>query len=147
MGIVTVIKQLEATMLHKFPAAALILGLLAGPAVAQDDGRYSMERTEDGFVRMDRQTGEVSVCREQGEDLVCRLAADDRQAFETDLDALSDRVTALEERLAELSSVDLPPEEEIDRAMGIMESFMRRFFGMIQEFQQELGTPEDGTRT
>jgi hypothetical protein len=147
MGIVTVIKQLEATMLHKFPAAALILGLFAGPAVAQDDGRYAMERTEDGFVRMDRQTGEVSVCREQGEDLVCRLAADDRQAFETDLDALSDRVTALEERLAELSSADLPPEEEIDRAMGIMESFMRRFFGMIQEFQQELGTPEDGTRT
>ena len=147
MGIVAEIKQLEATMLHKFPAAALIVGVLAGPAVAQEDGRYSMERTEDGFVRMDRQTGEVSVCREQGEDLVCRLAADDRQAFESDLDALSDRVTALEERIGQMSSADLPPDEEIDRAMGIMESFMRRFFGMIQEFQQELGTTEDGTRT
>ena len=50
--------------------------------------RYVLERTEDGFVRMDRQTGEMSVCREQSGSLVCRSAADDRTVIDAELEAL-----------------------------------------------------------
>ena len=136
-------------MLRKITGIALIAGVAAlGPVAAQDASRYTMERTDDGFVRMDRDTGEVSICRESGEDIVCRLAADDRKAFEEQLDALSDRVAALEERIGDGAASDLPNEEEIDRAMGIMETFMRRFFGIIQDLNRDLGGTENGdTRT
>ena len=134
-------------MLRKITGIALIAGMaMLGAAAAQDASRYTMERTEDGVVRMDRETGEVSICRESGEDMVCRLAADDRKAFEDQFDALSDRVAALEERIGAAS--DLPADEELDRAMGIMETFMRRFFGIIQDLNRDLGGVEnDGTRT
>ena len=34
--------------------------VLAGPSLAQEAERYALERTDTGYVRMDRQTGEMS---------------------------------------------------------------------------------------
>ena len=38
--------------------------LLAGSAHAEGEGRYRMEKTETGFVRLDTASGDVSLCRE-----------------------------------------------------------------------------------
>jgi hypothetical protein len=126
----------------KFILPALAVATIAlSAASAQDASRYTMERTDNGYVRLDRMTGEMSICRERDEQMVCQMAADDRRAFEAELDALSDRVTVLEQRLGE-GGRDLPSDEEIDRTMGIMEQFMRRFFGLIEEFQRDFGASE-----
>jgi hypothetical protein len=71
------------------------------PAFAQEPvaNRFTLEKTGNGFVRMDTETGEMSICTEREGQLVCRLAADERRAFEETLSDLSDRVAALEQRL------------------------------------------------
>lgn len=117
--------------------------LSATGAFAQEDGssRYTLERTEKGFVRLDTRTGEMSICTEQAGQLVCRLAADERRAFEESLSDLSARVEALERRLDTLSPPEqdtaIPDDAELDRALTAMEKMMRRFFGMVEELQKE----------
>jgi hypothetical protein len=66
---------------------------LAGPPPAGE--RYAIERTADGFVRLDRTTGEMSYCRLEGAaNLVCRLAADERAAYESKISALTNQIGA-----------------------------------------------------
>jgi hypothetical protein len=118
----------------------LSLVLLPGMALAQDGetSRFQLERTESGLVRLDRQTGAMSLCREDSGTLSCRMAADERAAYEQELDLLGKRVTALEERLsAEGSSRALPGEAEIEQTLGIMERFMRRFMAIIEDFTED----------
>ena len=124
-----------------------ILLLLALPAYtyAQDTNpsRFQLERTESGFIRLDRETGAVSLCREAEGNLVCRMAADERAAYEKELDLLGERVTALEKRLdAQPSQNALPGEAEIEQSLSIMERFMRRFMEIIEEFTTERDNTE-----
>ncbi|MFK0275591.1 hypothetical protein ACIQUG_18050 [Ensifer sp. NPDC090286] len=134
----------------KNAAAILMFGTglaLAGGASAQDPapGRYSMQKSETGIARLDTQTGEVSLCQEKDGQLVCRMAADERAAFEQELDLLTKRVEALEKTAKAGESVakqDLPAEEEIDRAMGIMERMMRRFMDIVKDLEGSDSTQE-----
>jgi hypothetical protein len=121
------------------------LAVLSMPAAAQEGARFTMERTDDGYVRLDTRTGQMSLCRTRGEQIVCQMAADDRAAFEADIAALASRVDALEAD-GRAPRPDLPSDAEIDRTMGIMETFMRRFFALVDEFQgNEPAQPETGT--
>ena len=112
--------------------------LLAGSAHAEGEGRYRMEKTETGFIRLDTASGDVSLCREQDGQIVCRMAADERAAFEKELDLLTRRVEALEKggttALTD-AKPSLPTDEEIDRTMGIMEKMMQRFMGIVKNLE------------
>jgi hypothetical protein len=56
--------------------AAVALSL-AGPAVAADGDRFQIVKATDSRVwRLDRQTGEVSVCTLQGERLLCATSSE-----------------------------------------------------------------------
>ena len=118
-------------------ALAITLGtiLLAATAQAADSDRFQLERSGDHFVRLDRQTGAMSLCEEKEGTLVCRMAADERAAYEDELDRLSERVTALEQ--GGLASKALPSDAEIDRSISIMERMMKSFMGMVKEFQAD----------
>lgn len=123
--------------------AALAVGLGLGlmvPVHAEEvsPGRYSMQKAETGLARLDTETGEVSLCRENNGELVCRMAADERAAFERELDLLTKRVEALERAVESGETArkpDLPDDEEIDRAMGIMEKMMRKFMEIAKELE------------
>ncbi|KGF70206.1 hypothetical protein LL06_06615 [Hoeflea sp. BAL378] len=121
---------------------ALVL-LMSGPAVSEEPiaNRFTMEKTENGFVRLDTLTGEMSICTEKAGQLVCRLSADDRRAFEESLSDLSARVTELESRLDLMDPpsaiAKAPDEAELDQALDAMEKMMRRFFGMVEELQKD----------
>lgn len=119
-----------------------VLSLCASFATAQDAAtdRFTLEKSDNGFVRLDRQTGAVTLCTEADGALTCRMAADERAAYDADLARLEKRVEALEKRLAGGTSAKsgaLPSDAEVDRSIGIMERFMRAFFGLVQEFQGE----------
>ncbi|MDP2119336.1 MAG: hypothetical protein Q8K28_05470 [Hoeflea sp.] len=124
---------------------ALVL-LMSAPALSQEPipNRFTMEKTENGFVRLDTLTGELSICSEKSGQMVCRMSADERRAFEETLSDLSARVAALEQRLDALAPPsglqDIPDEAELDRALGAMEKMMRRFFGMVEELQRDFDT-------
>lgn len=137
--------------LPKYLLLLLPLGF-AAPALAeeQDMARFALEKTESGFVRLDRQTGALTLCQEKDGALVCRMAADERAAYEEDLTRLEKRVEALEKTLADgrlpASGEPMPSDEEVERSIGIMERFMRSFFGLVEEFKQkEEGASPDKT--
>jgi hypothetical protein len=96
--------------------------------------RFRLEKSATGVVRLDTQTGAMTLCREENGNLVCRMAADERAAYEAELDQLEKRVTALEERLKTAPPRSLPSDEEVDRSLSIMERFFRRFLAIIEEF-------------
>lgn len=120
-------------------AITLAAGLLplAAFAAEPDATRFQLERSGDHFVRLDRQTGAMSLCTEKDGALVCRMAADERAAYEDELDRLSDRVSALEKNTAGRPA--LPTDAEVDRSIGIMERMMRSFMGIVREFRAEDG--------
>lgn len=124
-------------------------GLIAATsAFAQDPapGRYAMQKTENGVARLDTQTGEVSLCLERDGTMVCRMAADERAAFEQELDLLTKRVETLE-KTADTGPSSLKPRlpsnEEIDQTMSIMERMMRSFMGIVKDLDKE--APSSGT--
>lgn len=118
----------------------------AAPVLAQDGvaDSYTLEKSDSGFVRLDRQTGAVTLCTEAEGTLTCRMGADERAAYDADLARLEKRVEALEQQLASgrpAASAPLPSDAEIDRSIGIMERFMRAFFNLVQEFRGEENKP------
>jgi len=127
-------------------ASMFILGL-AATATAQDADRYQLEQKGDTFVRLDKQTGQISTCTDQSGQLVCRMAADDRDAFDDEVNRLRDQVDSLEQRVTALetgqSSKALPSEEEFDLTMSYMQRFFRGFLEIVKEFDRDLrGTGE-----
>lgn len=123
---------------------ALLAGLTATTASAEDSGRFRLEKTADGYIRMDTQTGAMSRCREQGEQLVCRMAADERGAFQDEIDRLQTSIDTLEQRVVKLENSlsarlesKLPTEEEFDKTMGYMERFFRSFMGIVRDLNKD----------
>mgnify|MGYP000008095682 CR=1 FL=1 len=110
-----------ATLL--FPATLL--------AAEPDAARFQLERSGDHFVRLDKQTGAMSLCEEKDGSLVCRMAADERAAY----DRLSDRVSALENK--SIVNKALPSDAEIDRSISIMEKMMKSFMDVVKQFQED----------
>ncbi|MET0940585.1 MAG: hypothetical protein ABWY13_04400 [Mesorhizobium sp.] len=130
--------------LQAIVASAVLLSVLPLSAGAQEADRYTLEQSADGYVRMDRRTGEMSICEERSGQLVCRLAADERSAFQDEVDRLADRVSNLEKRIAELEASGrpntqsvLPTEEDIEKSLGYMERFFRRFMDIVKDFDKD----------
>lgn len=122
----------------RIPITTLCLSLVLGTGAAAQEGRFQMERTEGGFVRLDTASGDISLCKEADGQITCRMAADERAAFEKELDLLTARVEALENaRDSGLDSIKprLPTDEEIDRTMGIMERMMQRFMDIVKNLE------------
>lgn len=111
---------------------------LAATAAEADASRFQLERSGDHFIRLDRQTGAMSICQDKDGALACRMAADERAAYDDELDRLSQRVTALEQ--GGLIQRALPSDAEVDRSISIMERMMKSFMGMVKEFQAEENT-------
>ena len=129
-------------MRHVCLAAGALLALTA-VAGAQDASRFQMEKSANGYVRMDTRTGEMSICEETSGQLVCRLAADERAAFENDVERLQDNIDALEKRVAALESRPaipdalLPSEEDFEKSLSYMEQFFRRFMGIVKDIEKD----------
>lgn len=127
----------------KVLAAAAPLALFAIPAIAQDDARYQMEKTADGFIRLDKQTGDMSICKEQAGQLVCRASADDKASLADEIGRIDGRLAKIEEKLTAMeksgiSSGDgMPTDEEFEKTMGYMEKFFRRFMGVVKDLNEE----------
>jgi hypothetical protein len=117
----------------------------ASAAGAQEqEGRYRLEKSGDGYVRMDTTSGEMSFCETRGSQLVCIPAADERVALNDTIDRLETRIGALEERLTKLENSPilkpqnlLPSEEEFQRSLSYMERFFRSFMDVVKDLEDE----------
>ncbi len=123
-------------------AVLAVAGLLsAGAAGAQEAGpRFSLSPTPDGFLKLDGKSGVVSECKREAAGYQCRLVPDEREALQNEVDRLSRENQQLRERLAagELPPdarprPAMPPDEEVDRALSVMEKFIKRFMALMRE--------------
>jgi len=86
--------------------AALVAGLcLVVPAMAEDaapdtgGGRYIFNKVTEGFLRLDTQTGEVSVCSQRTVGWACQAVPEDRAVLEDEIARLRRDNAALKKEL------------------------------------------------
>ena len=132
----------------------IALAGIASVAGAEEADRYRLEKTDSGYVRMDTATGEMSICEERSGQLVCKLAADERAAFQRDIDRLQTKLDDVEGRVAKLEARPsipetlLPSDEQVDKGIDIMEKFFRSFMGIVKELDKDVAKPDaDPQRT
>jgi hypothetical protein len=125
-----------------FLGLSMAVMLAASSAYADQTGRYVFQKSGDGFARLDSETGQISLCENKSDQLSCRPATEERQASESEIQRLNEKVDRLEKRLADLekrvvSPKDLlPSDEQVDRTLGIMERFFRRFIDIAKDFDK-----------
>ena len=147
-------------------ALAVALTCAICPALAQaPDGsppaRYAFNRVNDGFLRLDNGTGQVSFCNQTSAGWACQAVPEDRAALEKEIARLQDEVASLKSQVATLREppVPRPPadltkpdsapptekrddaarlREDVDRARVAIENAWRRLVDMISNFQKDV---------
>lgn len=142
-------------------AAVFALGLSLIPAVAlaqatppaspapreAENGRFTLRDTPDGWLRMDGKTGEMSLCSRQNATVTCRMVADDRVALQAEIDRLKAENDALRRGGTTAGnrpggneqSLNLPSDQEVDRALSLAERIIRRFMAIVRENDPDQG--------
>ena len=88
-------------MIEKTLAGALIGWCLLSPALAEgvtpdnEGGRYAFSKQADGVLRLDKQTGDVSLCTQRTVGWACQAAPDDRAILEDEIARLRRENAAL----------------------------------------------------
>ncbi len=150
----------------------VVIGAAIASAVATDapraqgaSDRFLVTPIEGGIMRVDRQTGEVTVCTETQGKWTCNLVPDDRMSLEREIDDLerdnyllrrSDgrRRDGLRDHRAEQREAErrrkkkayddmeddggfMSP-EEVDKAMNSVERMMNRFIETARQLRRRL---------
>jgi hypothetical protein len=141
-----------------FVAAAI----LVGPARAEDPmpdtggGRYVFSKQANGVLRLDTQSGAVSLCREETVGWTCQAAPDDRALFEREMARLQNENAALKKMLLAHNlplplgatpeapaaqnppSLHLPSDAEIDRMVAFVGQLWQRFVDAVARAQKQM---------
>jgi hypothetical protein len=81
-------------------------------ATRSNSGRFGFERTDDGFLRFDYQTGQVAYCNARPDGWACQPVPENRTALERELDQLRAEVADLKNQIQALREPPrpVPPE-------------------------------------
>jgi cell division protein FtsB len=124
------------------------------PAEPQSTARYSFNRVEDGFLRLDAQSGQVAHCSLTSAGWACQAVPEDRAALEKEIARLQDELAALKNEVAALREPPRPPaalsppadgrddaaklREDMERARAALENAWRSLVEMIVNFQKDM---------
>ena len=125
------------------------------PPAGSEDSRYSFHRAEDGDLRLDVRTGQVSLCSRRQVGWACQVIPDDRAILETEIGRLQSENGALKKALlsrglalrtgvsAPQSAAKPPPkpqsrENDLDRVMTLVETMWHRLVEMVANLQRDL---------
>lgn len=141
--------------------AAVGIGAASVVVGQERQGRFAMSPVENGFVRLDTETGDMSICTQQDGRWTCRLMEDEAKALQDEVARLRDEVSRLRAQAAAPGTappsdrpepkLELPSEEEIDKALDYFENIFRKLRERIDRFEREererdAGTPKGGTQ-
>ena len=142
---------------------ALIVASVAVPVCAQsappehEDSRYTFNRADDGYLRLDGRTGQVSICSRRAVGWACQLVPDERGALEAEIARLQGETAALKKELlarnlplpgsikpdppapkAVEPRLQLPSDAEVDKMLAFIEKVWRRLVEMIVSLQKDM---------
>ena len=123
---------------------------------ATSESRFTFSRMNEGYVRLDNRTGQVSFCSKRTVGWTCQLATEDRGVLENEITRLQEENVALKKELLARGlplpgsikrdppvgqnerSFNLPSEPNIERMKVIVENTWRRLVDMITALQKEV---------
>lgn len=140
---------------------AALLGALASATAnaetsAEPKGRYSMTPVDGGTMRLDTETGAVTLCTRKADAWACEpvkdgSAAGDTAKLEAENRALKEKLRKLEDLVATLPPepgvpgadapapggvAKLPSEEDVDKAFDYFEGMFRKLRDRIKKLEQ-----------
>jgi hypothetical protein len=144
-------------------SSALTVAAAAQPSSPEGgDGRFTFHRADDGYLRLDGRSGQVSMCHRRTSGWQCQVVPDERAALEAEISRLqSDNATLKKELLSRslplpngmgpdqgspksglpksgVQRPQLPDDAELNRIMSFMEKVWRRMVEMILSVQRDL---------
>jgi hypothetical protein len=138
-----------ATLLAPYPADA------EAGASENDDARYSFNRVDDGYLRLDGRTGHASLCNRRSVGWTCQAIPDERAALESEIARLQGENAVLKKELVrhnlplpgavhpeqpvpKMGGPRLPDDADLSKIVGFMEKIWRRLVEMIVQMQREV---------
>lgn len=139
-----------------------VLALVAPMAQAQtatpdsENGRFTFNQVQDGLLRLDTRTGQVSLCSKHTVGWACQAVPDERTALEGEIARLQNENATLKKDMIARGmplpggvktnppsikpeiELKLPSEADIDRLMTFMEKIWRRLIDMVQNLQKDI---------
>ncbi len=102
-------RGVSAVAISGFAAVAVavaVAGAVASGAAAEErPGRYTMTPTDGGFVRLDTESGTVSLCAKKDGGWACELMPDSQTALRKEIDALKAENKALKDDVKSMEEV------------------------------------------
>jgi hypothetical protein len=151
------------SMAFGFVALSLIAPVHAEQAPPDTaGGRYVFSKQADGFVRLDTQTGEVSLCVQKSVGWACQAAPDDRAVLEDEIARLRGENIALKKDLLSrglplppsaasgppvaqsdqpqngTSNLRLPSDADVDRMVGLAGRVWHRFLDALDRAEKQV---------
>jgi hypothetical protein len=128
-------------MLRPFILATSIILIAPGAGAAEIAGRYVLERVEQGFLRLDSETGVMALCAARAGVWQCETVKDNDLDPTREIARLRAENERLKLRLAELekggASTKLPSDKEVDRMMDIFGKMFDRFLDFAREMDDK----------
>lgn len=127
-----------------------VISFMPSISYAHETERYTMLETEDGIVRLDKQTGAISTCKNTAANWSCQPmdeTSNPRDENET-IAALKQENKNLRRRLENFKTAEtekhdspnkkltLPSDEDVDQAIQYMEKMIRKFGGAMKRLQK-----------
>lgn len=152
-------------MLSAFGGFALVHAVQAqspaqpSPMPPQSSGRFTMHPADGGMLRLDTETGTMSVCKAQaGGQWSCQSLPDERAALDKEIGRLAQENKDLQgavKRLEDLAGIPsekpksdrraegpkfpgpekLPTPDDVDKAMSYLQSMLKKFKEKLKDFE------------
>jgi len=131
---------------------ATALAIAASSASHAQTGRYTMTPTKDGVLKLDTKTGSVSLCHSVGTGWSCEGVDENDKGLRHQLRQLEKENARLRAQLDERQLVpgsreggklELPSEQDVNKAMDFMEKLLGRFKGMVEDLKKDKKANEE----
>jgi hypothetical protein len=115
----------------------IITTLSCASALAQaPDARRRTYPTQDGFLEVDPRTGAITECKRAPDGYRCQRVTEGDALLKEDSGPQA-QAPAVPRQPPNAGRSVTPSEEEIDRALDVMERFLRRFLDVVREGRPE----------